>query len=181
MIVDYENTMEDMVAFNAFHSRNSPAVKRLLWIYRIVLAAVGCWSSYDIITKDANAEAQRVIVTVLVVAALIGLIMLLASGARRLATNWLVRRMYNEGDGSNPLLGKRRLELSESGIVESGGGAEVRVGWQAIDRALETERYFFIYLGAMAAIVIPKYKLDSAVASRISSELTSAGVTVSAG
>ncbi len=177
MIVEYENTATDIAALNTFVTRSSPSISRLRWAMRIVLISFGGYLFFRVISKDANADAQRMIVTALVVAAFIGVVLLISSVVWWFSTTWLTKRMVNEG-GANPLLGERRLEISEDGLTESGGGTELRVGWGAVGRAVETDTHFFIFIGAMAAIVVPKQKIDPAMAAQLVSEINSAGITL---
>jgi hypothetical protein len=53
-------------------------------------------------------------------------------------------------------LGRHRVVLSETGVVESTAVGESRTSWAGVDRIEQDAQYIFIYTAPVAAHVIPR-------------------------
>jgi hypothetical protein len=147
MRIRYNNTIDDLVAFNAFHYANSPTAKRVwrlvLWGGALlVLVGTTMTGRYSLAVRIAGGltgTAFYVVATLLV---------------RRLTMGALIRRFYAEGS-QKVTVGEREMEVTEQGLVERTDYNEMRSAWGAIERIETTPLHTFIYIGPLMAFVIP--------------------------
>jgi hypothetical protein len=88
-------------------------------------------------------------------AVIAGLLMLWILGGDRRRVEKALRKMLAEGSNKQ-LLGEHELELTETGLVERTGYAEVTFLWQAVERLGLTPDYIFIFTGAISGIIVPR-------------------------
>ncbi len=155
MILKYENTVEDLVALNRYHSFHSPEYRRLkfksmlTWSVVIIAAAV-------FVPENALFNRAENIFCGVILAAVVCL-----------ATYWgfdaeSVKRLYGE-DGINDFAGEVELEINCERITERKDDSETSKSWATVNKIVETDDYVFIYLMAMSAVVIPKNSILAGV------------------
>jgi len=151
MIVKYENSLEDMVAFNRYHCARSPAVKKTKFICMILVSALAIFGALFIPPTD-NVSRPVIIAGAIVLAGLFSAIFncRFAAGMDR-----QVRRLYNEGTNKG-IFGQHELEINNDGLVERTEVNESRQSWQGVERIAETDTHAFIYVSSIMAHVIPK-------------------------
>jgi hypothetical protein len=59
------------------------------------------------------------------------------------------------------LLGMQHQALTADGVTCSGEAFNTTLGWQAIHKAVETKRFFFLFFSARGAFFIPKARIRS--------------------
>jgi hypothetical protein len=154
MEVEYELTLDDLYAFQWRAAFTSPRGRRarrrvyLLWLLALVLfSIVPAIGPGGFVISRAN-------FTFLVVA--LPTVFL----AQWYLETRLMRRailgLLREEKPGRGLLGKHRLVVSESGLIESTAVGESRTSWAGVDRIEQNPEYFFIYASAAAAHIIPK-------------------------
>jgi hypothetical protein len=151
--IRYENTLEDVVAFNLYHCDRSPEFRRMrarsLGVVLLLLATV--------VTAGLIGARDEPTLKVIIVGsglALAAVMVLIAPGAFRRSLERRVRRMYRERGGKGDI-GPHELEPADDALVERTPLTELRTRYQPIERAVSDEGYTFIYLSATAAHIIP--------------------------
>lgn len=149
MQFEYTLTAEDYIAFNAHAARVSEQLKML-------------------------AARQRTLCTVLVlvvVPVLIGVLVHdwtggVVTGALASAATWFgyphlshwvtgrtLRRLAAH-DGLGPA-GTARLEIDDAGLREELAGTTTSISWDSVDRIDETAEHAFVFVTAVAGIIVP--------------------------
>lgn len=149
MKIRYENSLEDLVAFNRYHCDHSPTLRQMKWLLIwafplcILLVAVPLTLLAGALEMSAAAAA---------IAALYALVM---PGVFRRSVDWQTRKLYSEG-ANKGVLGEHELELTGDDLIERTPYGEQRMQLQAIERVATAGGYTFIYLSAIMAFVVPQ-------------------------
>jgi hypothetical protein len=148
MRIRFENTIDDLVAFNKFHHEHSPATKRIVVGQMFIVAAAFLIPGVVVAAVTENWWF-------LVWMAATGLVATLTVPPwyRRYLERYL-RRMYGEG-GNKGMVGWRELELMGNELVERTPVGESRTHLEAVERVVSEGDYTFIYTSAVMAFVIP--------------------------
>jgi hypothetical protein len=153
MKIRFENSLEDLVAFNRYHFDHSPIVRRirilLLWLVPLCLFVI---SVPVALLMEGGLERWVALAAGATFAALWAS---LAPGFIRRSVEDQMRKRY--GAGSNEeVLGEHELELTESDLILKTQSGEQRTQLQAIESVVTEGGYTFIYLNALMAHVIPQ-------------------------
>lgn len=156
MILRYENTVEDLIAFQLFTLDRMPMVKRTLagvrWgsaviVFVAILAA--CTLLYG--TPMLWLTVPVALISAAVAAAIY-------PGVNRRVMIKRLRKMYAEGN-YQALFCQHELEVAEDGLVERTDFNETKIAWAGIDRIESTPDVTFIYTSATAAHVVPHNRI----------------------
>lgn len=150
MLIRYNITMDDLVAFNLYHFTRSPFIKGINYGVMIVVAMliVLGFSFASISSGEPIAAILGVIFA--------ALFCVIYQWMWPASLDWHVRRLLSEGH-TKGMLGPHELEIDPQGIIERTDMNESRTAWRGVDRIVETEDYAFIYISAIMAHVIPKH------------------------
>jgi YcxB-like protein len=169
--IHYEVTLNDLIAFNAYHSDHSQAIRRArarnVWggpVFFIVLA--GSLAFLNIEAPLAN----HVVITLLVLSVSTVWVLTMPTYLRRAATR-SVLRLYGEGRNKG-LFGPRELELTDAKLIARTPVSESATLLESIERVARTDRYTFVYLSALSAHVIPRAALGDHDYEQFTSALT---------
>lgn len=154
MKITYNLTVDDIVAFNCYHMQRSPAVRRTQRIYTWGVPAVALAASAPLSWSGVWSNAP--IWLGVWSAAYLGIRLLTPPQffARR-----LIRRMINKQGRNTGLIGPQELELRQEGILARNASQEQKVPWAGIERVVQMSGYTFVYISAVAALVIPQRDL----------------------
>lgn len=149
MIIKYDNTMEDMIAFNQHYIETSPVQRKSLFSIRwkmpvltLIFFGILSWSDHSF----------GFLIYGLVVAIVLFLVYP-AMFRKRFAKN--IRQLYAER-GSKGVLGLHSLEIDDNGLLVKTDCNEVKSSWNTLDRIVSTDTHTFIYINANAAIILPR-------------------------
>jgi hypothetical protein len=154
MRVTYDQTVDDLIHFNQFHWRNSPAMRRMYRWNFLGAPFAGFIAAYVMRGESSTLAASTAI------GATAGYCLFLI-WSTRWSLKWAVRKMTTEGHGKG-LLGQHDIEIRSDGIHERTDVNDSRQSWAAVERVAESDRYIFIYIGPMLAHIIPKAAFASA-------------------
>lgn len=147
--ITYENSLEDLVAFNRYHFAHSPTARRsrsfLLWLSPLCILLF--------LVPLALAERSLGLMAIALISAT--LCALVAPWILRTSMERQVRKLYSEG-ANKGTIGKHELELTEDELIERTSYGEQRTRLQAFERVITTSGYTFIYVSALMAHVIPQ-------------------------
>ncbi len=154
--IEYDIAIPDLVAFNEFHCRRSPVMRRQFWIMQFAVPAL--WL--------ALAAASRAIGEDSFYRLWLPTGLLLGAVAWPLWFSWKYRRSLRKrvakfiGAGQG-MVGRHRLALEEDALVERTEGSETRTRWAALGEVCEDEQYVYVYTTALGAHVIPRAAFGS--------------------
>ena len=172
MEIEYELTKEDLYAFQWRSAFTSSRARRQGWkpyaFLFIFLLLVGLLQSYG---PDGFNFSLLNFAVLLVAFPIVAL-------ATWLSTRITVRRFINktlkEERPERGQLGKHKVVLSETGLVESTVVNESSRTWAGIDRIEQDSNYIFIYVAPLQAIIIPKRAFKDAAAAEAFLEFSKA-------
>lgn len=155
--VRFDVRVEDVIAFNVFHTANSKSRRRLMLLMRLAVPVAAVVTNYWWLAWAANHPSES----------LPGLIVLALPAVLwyfglpyffRLMIAWLIPRSLAEG--SNPtMLGEHEMSLDGDRLVVRSKFLESRLDLRAIVRIVQNERYSFVYISSVAAYVIIRNSL----------------------
>ncbi len=70
-------------------------------------------------------------------------------------------QLWSASRRSRTLFGMQHQALTSGGVTSSGAAFNTTLGWEAIHKAVETRRYFFLFFSARGAFFIPKAHIRS--------------------
>ncbi len=149
--VSYETKLEDLVAFNEYHARHSPSIRRLLQLFVGAICVLTALALFVMYRQDDGLRGISVFVTTVPVLMVVTLTLLLFPRALRS----MVRRQFSEGTNRS-IIGPRTLVLTDQGLSEQSSAGELQTKWQSVERVASNDRYLFIYLSSVSAHVIPR-------------------------
>jgi hypothetical protein len=154
--IEYDVAIPDLVAFNEFHCRRTPAMRRRFRMMQF--AAPALWL--------ALAAASRVVGKDSFYRLWLPTGLLLCAVVWPLWFSWNYRRSLRKCvakfiGGGQGMVGRHRLALEEDALVERTEGSETRTRWSALGEVCEDAQYVYVYISALAAHVIPRAAFGS--------------------
>lgn len=152
MQVSFEMTREDIIAFNLYHSAQSPNLSRQRWsIILAFLFAAGVLA----IMMMVPGELQKLFRGLWPVALFLFVTAVLVLFTWRRFLRKAVDQMLDEGRNRS-LLGKKEVIITPVEITGVGDLKSVTLRWKAVERIELDESYLFIYYSALEAILVPR-------------------------
>lgn len=148
MLIEYNVTIDDLVAFSLFHNKHSATVRRMNIIWGVVLPA-GFFIFFCFLGLYKHEWGSPLFGLIAG-----GLLILWILAGRRKRLEKIVRKLLSEGS-NNKSIGKHKLELTDTGLVEKSEYEETKIVWEALDRIGFTTDYTFIFTGPARGILIP--------------------------
>lgn len=152
MKVVFERTQADFIEFNSFHIAHSPTIRKQLLLTRIALAvaALVLISLLGQLNENHSTSGDYIL------GGIIGLVLFFGyPEIYRLSVVNNAKKMWNEGNNTS-LLGRHEMFLSPDGIFYKTRAGDSNMSWASIDKMLQNDKYIFIYIGAINALVVPK-------------------------
>jgi hypothetical protein len=157
MKLETELTIEDILAFNRYHSENSRFTKRSrnfisFLAYGIALLLVGI-TLVDLLRGKIISAVINIV-----------FIFLLVTIARGKFTRYIidtqVRSSFKEGKNKG-LVGHHEITISDDTITEESDSGSCTTKWGSVERIIRTEKYIFIYISSFSAFLIPRRFLET--------------------
>jgi hypothetical protein len=150
MRVHYETTFDDLLAFNAYHNRQSPTARRVRLFGTYLPPLI-----LTVAVLPGFVETSGWLGFFLLWLPLMGLLAFILAYLFRFVTKLQVRKMLQEG-GTGSVIGERTVELSEEYLIDRGAYGESKVRWSNVERVEQTEDHLFLYTSAICAHIIPR-------------------------
>jgi len=151
MVVEYDVTVSDVIAFNSFHTRHSPALRRQFLISRLVLslftAAFAALVIYLLIRPESAVSYIGAVVAGLLI------FVVYPQLAQRGRKN-LLTKLMNEGKNLG-VFGEHRLESTPDQLLIFAPSGSSHMSWPSVEEIVATNKYVFIYVSAMTALIVP--------------------------
>jgi YcxB-like protein len=161
MTLEFENTFDDLLAFNLHNHRASPTLRRPHQVARILYPILFTAALLGFYVYFGGPIASAVFMS------MIGLAVV-ASSAWYLAypalLRWRIRRLTTRllrESKNTSLLERRSIVLSPDGLLFTAPSSSGQIGWNLIERVDHTPQFIFLYMSAMSAIVIPRRSVNS--------------------
>jgi hypothetical protein len=85
----------------------------------------------------------------------------------------VVAKLYREG-GNPGVLGEHELQFDGAHLIERSPVSELTTRLEGIQKVVRTDQYTFVYLGAVAAHVIPRNRIEEGDFATFSAALAAA-------
>lgn len=152
MNIEFERTVDDLIEFNLFHMANSSSIKRQVFTGQLFIGVLVSISLFGIYYLQYHYLSTPLVIVGILCGALASVVLRLAS---RQSTISRIRKMLNEGN-NEAILGHQTISLTSEGILGKSPSSESKINWSAIDKVAQNEKFFFLYISSVNAIVIPK-------------------------
>ncbi len=152
MKIVYDMSVDDYVSFSIFHHKHSRSLRRS----RIIGGVVFPVCMFLLLSGLSIYKGQWGAVATYAVFFAVLIIWVLSGSKRTLAR--VVRKMLKEGENKMDI-GLQELEVTSEGLAEKNEFGESKFNWKAIERIASTPDYYYIYVSAMKALVVPKLKV----------------------
>jgi hypothetical protein len=153
MEITYHIEPKDVVAFQRYAYRTSPATKRMrLFVYLFFAIII----AYNFVTTSSYPLGAR-IASVFIEIVLFYLIFLFWTVV---VGEYMFRRSVPQG-ANNGVLGWHQLTLGEREIVERTNVNEGRHMWEGIDRIEQDASYIYLFITNNQAHIIPKHSFEN--------------------
>ncbi len=150
MLIEYENSLDDVLYLNLYHYQHSPAfrTRRLLFRFTLPVFAVLAWLALIYMNPSAAMSGLPLLVVAVV---WIGFSpRLLQRNIRR-----QVLKLHMQGQiGST--VSRHRLSLPREAVTDKTETAKAKTMWKDVRRIVTTKRHVFIYTSTEMAHIIPK-------------------------
>ncbi len=149
----YTITIDDLIAFNMYHVKNSPTVRRNFYILQI------CVAGTIFVFFLCQAILQRKLSPLIggFFGALFGYIFFTCflTLTYSLGIKTTTTKMFKEGSAKG-ILGEHILELTDTEIIERTSVNELKTMISFLERVETTSEYAFIYISSLQAHLIPR-------------------------
>lgn len=153
MEIEYQCTIDDMVAFNLYHFANSPSLRKQVLVNRLITSTLAV---LIVVTGFYIAVGKFLPLPFIAPSLLIGIIIFFYYPSIQKKTFVrAVTKLLKEGK-NKASLEKQKLTLSSDGVSERSALGETKVGWSSIEKVVQVKKHIFLYIGSVNAFVIPK-------------------------
>ncbi|GAB5441075.1 MAG: hypothetical protein Fues2KO_14240 [Fuerstiella sp.] len=154
MRIKYDVTIDDVVAFNRYHSKHSPTIKRT----KRFCSAIGVIAICIIVPlispiEDFVWSAKLALTAFAAVTFYVAFQLLFVRSLDK-----QVIRLVREGSTAG-IIGSHELEITEETLTERTDSNTTSARWQGIADIAETETHVFFYQSALLAHVVPKNQI----------------------
>jgi hypothetical protein len=158
--IEYANTLKDVSVLSRVAIRDTPGGRRILLIGAVLFTAIT-------LISDASEGKVRLtlsyFIVLLIPTALFYLLLPVISGPLSAA--------YYRFGRNRAVFGPHTLTLTNDGLREENPAATTVVKYDAIERILENRNYFFIFITALAAHMVPKGRITRGALDEFMTEL----------
>ena len=157
MTVEYELTGEDLRAFNLYHQAHSPTARRqylFSWFFPAAVWLLVCTGIWYLADQKRGVPLQTFL-DLLPLFCGVPVYLIYFPWAHRRNLRKIIDGMIHEGKNRR-LFCRHRVSISPEVVAESGDFGESSTRWPAVERVVANREYAFLYLNALAAIVVPR-------------------------
>lgn len=148
MLIRYENTKEDWVAFgDYFLTHSAPgkkSMKRMRWTFPICMFIIG-----GLLFEGADLKFNFVTAALASIFGFVAMPPLLRAFTARFQRKFIVQ------NGRKGLVGERSLEITDEGLIERTLYNETKFAWASIHKIESTPNQTYIFTAPFEALIIP--------------------------
>ena len=154
MTVEYERTIEDIIEFNLFHMSNSPSIRGQTLISQIIVLLLIFIGSLAI-APFFHPETRVLSYFDYIVAFVVSIVgFFVVPHFNRAEVRRAYRKASREGD-NKAILGLQTISLTPENVFIKTQGGESKYNWSSVDKVTQNDKYIFLYISSINAIVIP--------------------------
>jgi hypothetical protein len=155
MDIEYENSMDDILALNLYHHQQLPAARRtrMLLQYGPPVILVIIFLVQVSITGGS-------LVSSLPWLFFAGIWVIFVPYSLRRAMKKRVTRMVLENQGGG-ITGRHKLSLKSDAVTDQTGSGKTKTRWADVPKLVVTGSYLYIYISDTSAHIIPKRAFES--------------------
>ena len=153
--------VDDLIAFNMYHSARSPTARRVrsraLWVFPVVWLAI-----FTLLWWLADRERGTPLQTFRDLSPLLyglPLYFIVVLWAQRRQVPKVIAKMVKEGENLRTLCA-HEVTLTPKDITDATEFGHSTTIWRAIERIAATPDHVFIYTGATDAVIVPRRAFD---------------------
>jgi len=153
--IEYERTIDEITEFNLFHMSHSPSARQQILIAQIFVASLVFLVSLAVfyLLHQENKVLPSFKYIVALVASVVCFFAYPAFHRSEVIREF--RKATREGDNRS-ILGHHTITLTQENIfIKAPGGASTYT-WSSINKVAQNDKYVFLYVSSINAIVIPK-------------------------
>lgn len=175
MEISYDITPEDYIAFNLHYMRNNPVSKRNILKARLqgivlILAGGGiCGYLYG--------EYSPALIAVFIIAAALYVFLIPRTITKKVTEN--VRKTLKQS--GSIACGQKTLSLEDGSLRLRGEGEDSVYDYQKVQEIVEDQSHYYIYTGAMEALILPFSAFEDDAARKVFVETLRARVHAAGG
>lgn len=146
----YTVTIEDLIAFNIYHAKNSPSMLKQWHLYQRKIPAIifSLFLFQSLIQRNLQALITGTVVA-LSIYIFFSLFHYLSLQENNIKQTLIDRNRPGE-------TGEHILELTDTEIIEKTSVHEMKTKTSSLDKVVKLSDYIFIYISSVEAHVIPK-------------------------
>ncbi|NEQ48708.1 MAG: YcxB family protein [Leptolyngbya sp. SIO3F4] len=165
MVVTFELTVDDFLEERRIFMTTSGFYRMLFLFVKLLVPGIAIlyFVSLSLVKSTAHLWIYGIIFLT------ISLLWVLLS-TRLVRSLVLVLLKYLLKSRASDMFGSREVEINEHEICVRRPHAESIFQWESIQRVTETDEYYFLYVHALAALIIPK-RFDNATLTELSDKI----------
>jgi len=150
MVVEFENSLDDVLALNMYHYQHSANVRRTRLILQFgpPVIPVVVFLVQILVSGASLASALPWLVFA-------GIWVLFVPFSLRRGMRKRVAKMVLESQNDG-IVGKHRLSLTSKAMTDKTDSGKTKTRWAEVRRIVATNQYVFIYIDANVAHIVPK-------------------------
>ncbi|MFN3167040.1 MAG: YcxB family protein [Phycisphaeraceae bacterium] len=160
--IEFELTMDDWRAYNAYHYRHSPMVRRqYLWsllLFPAIWLLLCCLIWFT--ASRENGDYLATFVALIPLFSGIPLYMVCFPMWYRYKLRSNIKQLLQEGENRG-FLGPHKISIDKQAVTDADRSRTETVRWEAIEKIAKTDDYLFLYVNAIEAIIFPRRALPS--------------------
>ena len=162
MDIDYNISIDDVLAYNLYYASHSPQIQKILKRRKLLYVLVGVFSLLFgllclFIELVSSTKGDLIIYSIglLVLGLFLSVYgLLLESMTRKNVTKEVIRRYSNGKDG---VIGKHHVSITPDRMSDITEVAENNIRWDAIEQVVTTDQHlYFLRLSSSIAHIVPK-------------------------
>lgn len=166
--VQYDLTLEDMVALAQYHSDRAPRERRRRRLVQGLIVAVFLFLLYTAIDSIRRQGADLspgwiAMSGAPLICPAILLVLVFSTGVRRWSNSRSVYKAFGPREPGS-VVASQQLTVAEDGIHVRSGAGEIAIGWAEVTDITRSNSHLFVLGAAEQAIVLPRRSFPDATA-----------------
>lgn len=165
--IEYENSIDDAIAYNVFHYDKFIAKRVPKWIPLIMTPLIIATWTFLLIIEVLYGFFTLGIIMLIIMPIILSLNLLrMGQKLNQFIIKREAKKLYSKGENKG-FIGKHVMTLAPDELTETTEVNETKQKWSGVEKIVENDDYIFIYISALNAHIIPKraFENESDVAS----------------
>jgi len=150
MDIEFENTMDDILALNMYHFQRAPDARRNRMIFQYVIPGIPVLVYLAMVISGVSSVLGALPFLLLAM-----LLFVLGPFSVRRSLKRRVIKMVIE-DESRGAVGKHRLSVTNNAVTDKAGSGKTMTRWSDVKKVVLMDNYVFIYVSDTSAHIVPK-------------------------